>query len=135
MYKLDLGHRFKHSLVYFPEYNEAISKIKHFYHDHGCRKFVLGLGQWPASFWAKAKFGKPSLFDNYLGELKAVIRNEELYEIGDGDIEIYLRNVHWNPIGDVHSECSATDEAPKDWRSITLMDGYNYLIKSLVEDT
>ena len=133
MFYLQLGHKFKHAHLFYPEPHEATEKIKQYYVEHNCRKFVIATGQWPASFYAKDAFGTPFLFEHYISGLSEIVGNEELYEFGDGDIEIYLRNVHLNPIGDLVSNC-VDGRSPEDWRTPTVLNAYNHLIKTTVDN-
>ena len=64
--------------------------------------------------------------------LSDIVRSEEIYAI-DPDIQIYLRTIHLNPLGNHHTHCGE-EHRPIDWRSPTVLDGYNLVIQKLVED-
>jgi hypothetical protein len=60
--------------------------------------------------------------------MTSVVTNAEIFKI-NGDIELLLRSIHHNPIGDMIGACQ-----PKDWRSPTVIDSYNYILEKLVLD-
>ena len=64
--------------------------------------------------------------------LSDIVRSEEIFAI-DPDIQIYLRTIHLNPLGNHHTNCGE-EHRPIDWRSPTVLDGYNLVIQKLVED-
>jgi hypothetical protein len=86
----------------------------------GCNKLVIGLGQWPASG------ERPMLFREYEKEIGGM-----LHSIADipGLVSIFLRSIHYNPIGDKIGKCP-----PSDWRSPPVIDGYNKIITRISGD-
>jgi hypothetical protein len=80
-----------------------------------CKKIVIGLGQWSAA-WPE---GDPTLFPAFETQMSTLLEN-----IQDIGAEIFLRSMHYNPIGDMIGECP-----PTDWRSPPVIDGYNRILK------
>lgn len=118
----------------YPELESAISEIKWAYKHQNCKKFIIASGQWPASrlAWENEKYGKPFSFSQMYTMFSAILRSNEIFAI-DPDIQIYMRTIHLNPLGNYHTYCGE-DHRPKDWRSPTVIDGYNLVIQELVED-
>jgi hypothetical protein len=80
-----------------------------------CKKIVIGLGQWSAG-WPE---DEPTLFPAFETQMSTLLEN-----IQDIGVEIFLRSLHYNPIGDMISACP-----PIDWRSPPVIDGYNRILK------
>jgi hypothetical protein len=80
-----------------------------------CQKIVIGLGQWSAG-WPEYE---PTLFPAFETQMSTLLEN--IQGIG---AEIFLRSIHYNPIGDRIGECP-----PTDWRSPPVIDGYNRILK------
>jgi len=60
--------------------------------------------------------------------MTSVVTNEEIFKI-DGEIKLYLRSIHHNPIKDMIGKCQ-----PTDWRSPTVIDSYNMILKKIVSN-
>ena len=118
----------------YPELEEATKRIHDNYAVHGCKKFIIASGQWASSRLAyeNEKIGKPYSFHKFHESLAAIIKSPEIHSI-DPNIELYFRTIHLNPLGDLISDCGP-EKRPKDWRSPTVIDGYNHVIKLLVRD-
>jgi len=119
----DLGHHFIWVKQYFPS-SLTTKFFEQNYHTHNCTKFVIGVGQWPASWAAPGKV--PYSLKRWRDEMTNVVTNEEIFKI-DGEIKLFLRSIHHNPIGDLIGACP-----PTDWRSPTVIDNYNFIIEELV---
>jgi hypothetical protein len=93
--------------------------------ESGCKKVVVAVGQWPAS-WSR---GRPTLFDTYYREIKTVLQN--MQDTLPKDVEIFARSINYNGLGDLYSKC---DPIPYDWRSPIVIDGYNAVIARVIRD-
>jgi hypothetical protein len=82
----------------------------------GCQNILIGIGQWPAG-WPE---GEPILFPEYETQMSTLLEN--IQDIGG--IKIFLRSIHYNPLGDMITSCP-----PTDWRSPPVIDGYNRILK------
>eukprot|EP00804_Cyclotella_cryptica_P013958 CCRYP_002472-RA/>CCRYP_002472-RA protein AED:0.02 eAED:0.02 QI:20/1/1/1/1/1/2/566/489 len=133
MLRLNLGHRFVNALLLYPEPDDALFRIKQSYQLYNCTTFIIAAGQWPSSkqAWENEKYGKPFSFQKFYKGLSGIAENPKIYDI-DPNINIYLRTIHLNPLGDLISDCGV-EQRPKDWRSPTVIDGYNLLVKEIVE--
>eukprot|EP00804_Cyclotella_cryptica_P024575 CCRYP_020214-RA/>CCRYP_020214-RA protein AED:0.07 eAED:0.07 QI:10/1/1/1/1/1/3/306/548 len=133
MFRLNLGHRFVESMLLYPEPDEALFRMKLSYARYNCTTFIIAAGQWPSSkqAWDNEKYGKPFSFQKFYKGLSAIVQNPKIFDI-DPNINIYLRTIHLNPLGDLISDCGV-EQRPKDWRSPTVIDGYNLLVKEIVE--
>ena len=118
-----LDHHFIHVEQKFPS-SLTTKFFEKNYHTHNCTKFVIGVGQWPASYKAPGRV--PYSRKRWRDEITNVVTNEEIFKI-DGEIKLFLRSVHLNPIGDSIGKCP-----PTDWRSPTVIDSYNFIMEELV---
>ncbi len=119
--------RLDHHFKWVPQKFPSTLTTKFFeqnYHTHNCTKFVIGVGQWPASYFAPG--GVPYSFKRWRDEMTKVVTNEEIFKI-DGKIKLFLRSIHHNPLKDMVGKCP-----PTDWRSPTVIDSYNFIIEELV---
>lgn len=130
LYRLSLGHRFINAELTFPT-TDPVDLFTKFYTERNCTSFVVALGQWPLS--SSAPGGKPYTLELYRTELRDMVRNEELYSIGNGDIKVYLQALHQDPLGYKMSACDGNGKAT-DWRSFTAFDAYNYIQKEIVDE-
>lgn len=124
---------FNHTVLLYPEPDDAAARIKQAYQLFNCTTFIIAAGQWPSSkqAWDNEKYGKPFSFQKFYKGLSAIVQNPKIFDI-DPKINIYLRTIHLNPLGDLISDCGV-EKRPKDWRSPTVIDGYNLLVKEIVE--
>ena len=145
MLHLNLGHRFSlarrgtnpgdNPNLLFPDLTEAIDQTKWSYETFGCTTFVLAVGQWTSSHqaWnAKRKYGRPFSFGRFYRDMSAIVQSPKIHEI-DPNINIILRTIHLNPLGVTKNECGE-EHRPKDWRSPTVIDAYNHVIRQVVDD-
>lgn len=91
----------------------------------GCDATVIAAGQWSAG--RKPAGGKyrnlpPTLFPEYQIEMKEMIDRLQQSDLK----KIYLRDVHYNALGDVKTTCP-----PQDWRSPPVIEGYNEIKSQL----
>jgi len=129
----NLGHHVIWSKVEHP--SEVSTKFfQDYYQKRNCTKFVIALGQWAAGSPAWKRIGGPMTFGTFRNEMSNIVNNEKIFEIGKGDIRLILRNIHHNPIGDQIGKCNE-DGRPTDWRSVTVVDGYNEVIKKVVAES
>lgn len=118
-----LGHRFIWARAKYPS-DLSTEFFEQYYHTRNCTTFVIGVGQWSA-----VKRGRgPYSLKQWRDEMTSVVTNEEIFKI-DGEIKLYLRSIHHNPIGDMIGKCQ-----PTDWRSPTVIDSYNFILENLVLD-
>lgn len=108
-----------------------------------CQKFVIAVGQWPASYvppqpWSVMRFYK---------EMKAVLLNLQnnlphnqnstttapsssgSSNSGQG-VEIFARSIHYNPLGYLSSTCP-----PREFRIPVLLDAYNTVLQKACLET
>ena len=89
-----------------------------------CSKVVIGMGQWDASRYG----GGPTSFSDYKR-----LMNESMVvfvkPLRDAHIDVYFRNMHYNPLGDSILECP-----PTDWRNPNVIDMYTRIIKQLCQE-
>jgi hypothetical protein len=64
--------------------------------------------------------------------MSAIVQSPKIHEI-DPNINIILRTIHLNPLGVTKNECGE-EHRPKDWRSPTVIDAYNHVIRQVVDD-
>ena len=122
-WKLGLGHRFIWANIENP--SEAnYTFFYNYYHERNCTKFIIGLGQHPAG-WVGYR---PWLFGEYLNAIEKIVYDDSIFKLGNRDIRLYMRSIHHIPIGERTGGC-----IPTDWRSPTVIDGYNYLTESIVD--
>ena len=89
-----------------------------------CDKIIVGIGQWPASFSG----GKPTLFQDYNWQTRRMLLRLQHF-LGKG-VDIFARTIHYNPLNAmISSYCP-----PRDWRSPTVVDGYNAIIRQACHD-
>lgn len=124
-----LGHIYIWAKARFPHELDA-DFFRQYYEKRGCTKFVIGIGQWKASF---ASEGKDLTFGSWLSEISKIVNNDEIFKIGNGDIKLYFRSMHINTIGDMTGTCA--EGHPEDWRNPTVITGYNYLTEKAVADS
>ena len=88
-----------------------------------CKKVLIGVGQWDAS-WAR---GIPTSLGQYYRRVREMlwILHDEL----PTHIEIFIQSVHYGPIGNAAGSCP-----PVDWRSPTVIDGYNFAIQKALRE-
>lgn len=120
-------------MLLYPEPEDAASRINQAYELYNCTTFIIAAGQWPSSkqAWDNKNYGKPFSFQKFYKGLSAIVQDPKIFDI-DPKINIYLRTIHLNPLGDLISDCGV-EQRPKDWRSPTVIDGYNLLVKEIVE--
>jgi hypothetical protein len=118
---MNLGHRFIWAPANYPS-DLTTNFFEQYYHTRNCTKFVIGVGQWAAGWTGNF----PYSFKQWRDEMTSVVTNEEIFKI-NGDIKLFLRSIHHNPIGDMIGKCQ-----PTDWRSPTVIDSYNYILEKLV---
>eukprot|EP00956_Cyclotella_meneghiniana_P021236 scaffold38337_cov55-Cyclotella_meneghiniana.AAC.1 len=134
LYKFGLGHHFTHMRVVWTDPDVILELIRTYYHDYKCTTFVIGVGSWSASFQTYDMNGGPVLFHKLYTDMTAIASNESIYGLGNG-VQIYLRNIYHIPLGERITYCGANkDSKSKDWRSHTVIDSYNYLIKRVVDE-
>eukprot|EP00956_Cyclotella_meneghiniana_P043033 scaffold250083_cov156-Cyclotella_meneghiniana.AAC.1 len=89
-----------------------------------CSKVVIGMGQWDASRYG----GGPTSFSDYKR-----LMNESMMvfvkPLRDAHIDVYFRNMHYNPLGDRILQCP-----PTDWRNPNVIDMYTRIIKQLCQE-
>lgn len=89
-----------------------------------CDKIILGIGQWSASFSGN----KPMRFPDYRLRFRKLIGR--LQHFLRRDVEIFARSIHYNPLNVINSGYCP----PRDWRSPTVIDGYNAIIQNACHD-
>ena len=88
----------------------------------GCNITIVGLGQWSAG--KKPRLVVPATtLPEYLESLERGILNWKAL-----GIKMILRKIHYNPLGDLISQCPPTDR-----RSPPVIDGYNEIVESLAQ--
>lgn len=90
-----------------------------------CNKIIVAVGQWPASFSG----GKPTLFSAFQLEMKKLLGRLQAHLPAATDL--WARSIHENPL----TERVAAYCPPKDWRSPTVLQGYNTIIRQIVESS
>lgn len=99
---------------------------------YNCSKVIVGLGQWSAG-WPT---GKPTLFPVYKEQMTNAIKHFQNAGLltttttHQQHQQLYLRSIHYNPLGDDISSCPA-----RDWRSPATIDGYNDIIQILCAES
>jgi hypothetical protein len=87
-----------------------------------CHKIILAVGQWPASFSG----GKPTLFASFQLEMTKLFGR--LQDHLPPGTEVWARSIHENPLNErIAGYCP-----PRDWRSPTVVEGYNMVIRQAV---
>jgi len=131
-YGLNLGHIFVWAKANFP--TDLDTEFFQKYHDtRNCTKFVIGVGQWSAAFTAWSRYGSPFSFGKWWDDMSTIVKNETTSNIANGTIKLYLRTIHLSPINDATGKCK--DGRPRDWRSPTVIEGYNYALKNIVANS
>lgn len=126
----NLGHLFIWASALWP--NELTTTFfERYYHERNCTKFVVAVGQWPASVQAWDAFHGQWNFEKWRDELSRIA---QIFKAGNIDVQFYFRSLHRLPIGDWVSMCG-NDKRPWDWRSPTVIDGYNYVLEKVVADS
>jgi hypothetical protein len=89
-----------------------------------CPKVVIGIGQWDASHQGE---GPTSFleFKRLMNEAMVVF----VEPLRDAHIDVYFRNMHYNPLGDSILECP-----PINWRNPNVIDLYTRIIKQLCQE-
>ncbi|KAL3942418.1 MAG: hypothetical protein SGBAC_003377 [Bacillariaceae sp.] len=125
MYSIDLlrmSHFFHWIEMQFPvELQEGFFEEQ--YEKVGCKIFVIGFGQWPASH----KSNPPYSFERYLSEMRRIAQLAQ--DTSEPSFQLYLRSMHHMPIGDRASACP-----PTDWRTPAVANAYNYLLEQAVQE-
>jgi hypothetical protein len=146
MFRNNLGHHFVKMDLFYPLSVESerldvwpekiianTEYFEEFYFKRNCTQFVIALGQWPLAD-VYGRFGGPYLVERFRAKMSSIIRNQEIYQIGKGDIKLYLQNMHHSPLGYRYHSCTPKGK-PVDWRSFTTTDSYNRVMKELVDET
>ena len=71
-------------------------------------------------------------FKRWWDGISNIANNEEIYKIGNGNIKLFMRSIHHMPIGDEVGSCQ--DGRPIDWRSPTVVEGYNAVLQMVVDN-
>ena len=135
----EFGHQFLYSRVRWTDPDGILETIHTYYHDYKCTSFVIGVGAWSIGAWppaleAQYSKGGPVLFKQFYDDIFTIASNTSIYGLRN-DMQIYLRNVYHIPLIDRTSMCGVKEEkTAKDWRTHTAIDGYNYLIKRVVDE-
>ena len=133
LYTFHLGHRFILINVFWTNPKNLLDAIRFGHGVYNCTKFVIGVGTWPASHQAALLLGGPVLFKQFYDDIRAIANNSAIYALGE-DVKIYLRNMYHVPLSQATSYCKTMGEGTKDWRTHTVIDGYNYLSKKIVDE-
>ena len=72
-------------------------------------------------------------FRRWWDGMSAVANNKEIFRIGNGNIKLFMRSIHHNPIGDMIGSCEKG--RPLDWRSPTVIEGYNAVLQMVVDNS
>jgi len=89
-----------------------------------CDKIILAVGQWPASFSG----GKPDSFEVFDTQIRRMFVRLQAHL--SPQVDIVARSIHYNPLNErIGGYCP-----PKDWRSPTVLDGYNDIIQQACID-
>lgn len=109
--------KFEHIDVQWPEdlVNAATLALS-----QGCTFAVVGIGQWPAG-WPR---GKPMSFEEYEKTMRHAL--DEFSRITSKAIDLHVRNIHENPLGNIISACP-----PKDWRNPEVIRLYNQILEEI----
>jgi hypothetical protein len=82
-----------------------------------CTRSLVAVGQWSAAY-PKRPPTNFKVFQNHMIGLVNKFQKRGL--------ELYLRNIHYNPLGDVKLQCP-----PRDWRSPPVIDMYNDILQNI----
>jgi hypothetical protein len=94
-----------------------------------CSATIIAVGQWAGGKRFRGP-QRPTIFPEFYHQMEEVIRmTTELARQHDRSYKVYFRSIHYNPLGDLISMCPN----PKDWRSPSVIDGYNYIISYLAK--
>ena len=97
----------------------------------GCEAFVISVGQWPAGKRFKINHFAPMMFSQYYQEIKNMLHrlDDESTNIPYNNIPIFLRSINYNPLGSMIGDCP-----PTDWRSPLVIDGYNSVMQTALQE-
>ena len=90
---------------------------------NSCSDIVVGFGQWDAGF----PEGYPTLPFDFREEMVRLFKT--LGSTLKSTTRVFLRSMHYNPIGFKISMC-----LPTDWRSPFMVDAYNLVLKGVAEE-
>ncbi|CAB9504783.1 expressed unknown protein [Seminavis robusta] len=93
-----------------------------------CDSILFAVGQWSASFSGN----KPALFRDYNLQIRKLLNRLQVHTTSTttGSVQIWARSIHDNPLNErIAGYCP-----PKDWRSPTVLAGYNRIIKKACQD-
>jgi hypothetical protein len=88
----------------------------------GCKKVVIGVGQWDASFQGR----RPTLLYQYEERLGSLLTNLAQNLTLPAGVEMSVRSMHYSALGEKVSACP-----PQDWRNPKVVDEYNAILKRL----
>ena len=128
-----LGHRFIWAPADRPPKRLHADFFQHYYHEHNCTKFVVGVGLWELSNGAWDLFGGTMVFSRWWDYMSNIVQSKEVLDMGNGNVELYMRSIHPTSIGDARSACE--DRRPGDYMSTTVIDGYNYILERVVANS
>jgi hypothetical protein len=86
-----------------------------------CTRSLVALGQWAASRRWNQPHLPPISFKKFRKDMIAVVKRFQLRSL-----QLYLRNIHYNPLGDLKLTCP-----PGDWRSPPVIDMYNTILQNI----
>ncbi|KAL3769835.1 hypothetical protein ACHAWO_011325 [Cyclotella atomus] len=89
-----------------------------------CGKVVIGMGQWDAGHHGMG----PTSFRELKKEMNRAML-EFVKPLLDANVSVYFRNMHYNPLGDLITQCP-----PADWRNPNVVDTYNIITKELCNE-
>jgi len=133
LWRSNLGHNF--FFTGFLKSPEALTAdyFSKYRREQNCTTFVVAVGQWIASWaWLLTAPGGPWTMEKWKIEMTRIAQIFTTTSGGSEDKEhentqLYFRSIHRNPIGDWISSCP-----PQDWRSTTVIDGYNFVLEKIV---
>lgn len=117
---IGLGERARWISTRYPEdVVDVLDDIRSF----GCNKFIVAIGQWPSSFKPENPYT--------VGKFRSTMTDAvHLLSSEFPDAEIYLRSIHYLPLGFKRSACP-----PDDFRDPALIDAYNTALDSICDST
>ncbi|CAJ1935048.1 unnamed protein product [Cylindrotheca closterium] len=128
MHQLNLGHHFVWAQANYPN-DIDFHFVRRHVQEHKCNRFLIGVGQWPASHWGNQNNwpeGKPVPFGVYRNEIFRVL---DMFHNHFSKIKVYMRSIHHNPIMEDSGKCLAGD-----WRTPTVMTAYSEIIREQVHN-